>query len=129
MLQQCPAGCLAFLQRKHIEQHLRECPRKVGHIDGENLSSNNNSPIFLEQNIGALRSALHEEIRQRHRLIGDIGELRRQNQHFDNWIEQIDTVHRNLTKSLSDEKSNRISDTDRIQKNLEQLEYQYTVVL
>lgn len=33
--------------------------------------------LALEQNITSLRTALHEEIRQRHRMIADIGGLRR----------------------------------------------------
>lgn len=125
MLQKCPGGCLAYLQRKHIEQHLRECPRKIDNDDGRLTSYD--SLLELEQNVNTLRSALHEEIRQRHRLIADIGEIRKQNQHFDSWTEQIEAIHRKLTKSLQDEKNNRTLEIENVRISIDQLSYQYKV--
>lgn len=71
MLQKCPNDCLAYVQRKFMEQHMLECPKK-----SRNLIEDDEY-FVIEQNVGLLRSALHEEIRQRHRLITDIGTLRR----------------------------------------------------
>lgn len=120
-MQQCPGGCFAYLQRKHVEQHLLECPRKVGYSDGR---SSPNEPILnWEQDVNSLRSALHEETRQRLRLIADIGELRKQNQKFDHWTSEIS----NLTKSLENVSMRREGDLETIQKNVEQLKYQYKV--
>lgn len=57
-----------------MEQHLATCPK----TNADNSSVIENDEYFmLEQNITLLRSSLHEEIRQRHRLITDLGALRR----------------------------------------------------
>lgn len=58
-----------------MEQHLATCPK----INADHSSANieNDEYFMLEQNITLLRSSLHEEIRQRHRLISDLGALRR----------------------------------------------------
>lgn len=124
-MQQCPSGCFAYLQRKHVEQHLLECPRKVGYSDGR--SSPNESMFNWEQDVNSLRNALHEETRQRLRLIADIGELRKQNQKFDHWSSEIDVAYRNLTKSLENESESREADLETIRQNMEQLKYQYKV--
>lgn len=124
-MQQCPDGCFAYLQRKHVEQHLLECPRKVGYSDGR--SSPNESMCNWEQDVNSLRTALHEETRQRLRLIADIGELRKNSQKFDHCIREIDVAHRNLTKSLEDESNRRDVDFETIRQNVDQLKYQYKV--
>lgn len=54
-----------------MEQHLLECPKKCRDLIEDD------EYFVLEQNITLLRSALHEEIRQRHRLITDLGSLRK----------------------------------------------------
>lgn len=54
-----------------MEQHMLECPKKCRNLIEDD------EYFVIEQNVGLLRSALHEEIRQRHRLITDIGTLRR----------------------------------------------------
>lgn len=57
-----------------MEQHLTVCPKKLS----DNVITDHDDEFFiLEQNITLLRSALHEEIRQRHRLIADVGALRK----------------------------------------------------
>lgn len=71
VLQKCPNDCLAYVQRKFMEQHMLECPKKCRNLIEDD------EYFVIEQNVGLLRSALHEEIRQRHRLITDIGTLRR----------------------------------------------------
>lgn len=125
VLQQCPGGCFAYLQRKHVEPHLLECPRKVGYSDGR--SSPNESMFNWEQDVNSLRTALHEETRQRLRVIADIGEMRKQNQKFDHWTSEIDVALSNLTKSLKNESKSRETDLETIQQTVEQLKYQYKV--
>lgn len=62
-----------------MEQHLSECPKKEKETSSICSASciDNDEFFILEQNITLLRSSLHEEIRQRHRLISDLGTLRR----------------------------------------------------
>lgn len=77
-LQKCPnPGCLAYIQRKFLEQHFLECPKSSNGNSTESIAERDDEYFVLEQNITLLRSALHEEIRQRHRLIADVGSLRK----------------------------------------------------
>lgn len=85
-----------------MEQHLLECPKKC-----RNLIEDDES-FVLEQNIGLLRSALHEEIRQRHRLITDVGALRR---------------------TYAEDNERRSLEADAFQRELENLSHQYRVLL
>lgn len=102
-----------------------ECPRKVSYSEGR--SSPNESMFNWKQDMNSLRTALHEETRQRLRLIADIGELRKQNQKFDHWVSEIDVAHRKLTKSLENESNRRKADHDIIRQNVQQLNYQNKV--
>lgn len=83
-----------------MEQHLLECPKKC-----KNLIEDDGY-FILEQNVGLLRSALHEEIRQRHRLIIDVGALR---------------------KVYTEDNERRALETDNFQKELENLSRQFKV--
>ncbi|XP_055296703.1 TNF receptor-associated factor 5-like [Sitodiplosis mosellana] len=76
-LQKCPNDCLAYIQRKFLEQHLVECPKNPNGNSIASITDRDDEFFVLEQNITLLRSALHEEIRQRHRLIADVGSLRK----------------------------------------------------
>lgn len=69
---------MAYIQRKFLEQHLRDCPKKSNGNCDDTISIRDDELFALEQNITALRNALHEEIRQQHRLITDVGTLRKQ---------------------------------------------------
>lgn len=62
--------------------------------------------FVLEQNITLLRSALHEEIRQRHRLISDVGALKR---------------------SVFEEAEKRLVNAESFQRELANLSRQYKV--
>lgn len=116
VLEKCPDGCVAYVQRKDIEQHLKECTHK------DRINS------LVEQDIHSIRSALQEQSRQVQRIISDIGELRRQNHDIDQWIEKIDISHRNFQIALQHEKNDRKSDVEDIHSNFEQLSYQYKVI-
>lgn len=117
---------MAYIPRKYIEQHLQECPHKFA-SDAKQESDYRTEDFVLEQSIVTLRSALHEEIRQRHRLISDIGELRRGNQRIDTWIQRFDDSLNALKKSLHNEAESRCIDVENCQKSVEQLTYQYKV--
>lgn len=84
-----------------MEQHLLECPKKC-----KNLIEDDDY-FVLEQNVGLLRSALHEEIRQRHRLITDVGTLR---------------------KTYAEDNERRASEADNFQRELENLSHQFKVL-
>lgn len=76
-LQKCPNDCLAYIQRKFMEQHLLDCPKQInGNAIGVTCDDDDGY-FVLEQIITSLQSALHEEIRQRHRLIADVSSLRK----------------------------------------------------
>lgn len=107
-LQKCPNNCLSYIQRKFMEQHLLECPKKSnGDLEVCPSSSEQDGNFFvLEQNINLLRSALHEEIRQRHRLIADIGALR---------------------KTSIEQTNQRSVDVQKYQSEIDSLSHQYNV--
>lgn len=54
-----------------------ECPKNPNGNSIDSTADRDDEYFVLEQSITLLRSALHEEIRQRHRLIADIGSLRK----------------------------------------------------
>lgn len=117
-----------------MESHKLECPRLHENStkkSNENLlkkqESYENDYFILEQSIVSLRSALHEEIRQRHRLIADIGDMRRQNQHSDTWIQRFDDEMIAMKNSIGNESESRCIDVENCQKTIEQLTYQYKV--
>ncbi|XP_031627898.1 TNF receptor-associated factor 5-like [Contarinia nasturtii] len=94
-LQRCPRECLAYIQRKNMEQHLAVCPKKLNDIV---ITDHDDEYYILEQNITLLRSALHEEIRQRHRLIADVGALRKTfAEDSENHAIEIDTFQKKLS--------------------------------
>lgn len=83
-LQMCPNNCVAFIQRKNLDEHLKECPKNLPKSQSNDGTDDDDGFDFeqlyseLEKNIGLLRSCLQEEIRQRHRLIIDVGALRKE---------------------------------------------------
>lgn len=79
-----------------------ECPKKRMN----NSAACDDEYFVLEQNITLLRSALHEEIRQRHRLISDVGALKR---------------------SVFEEAEKRLVNAESFQRELANLSRQYKV--
>lgn len=61
----------------------------------------------LEQDVGAIRSVLNEEIRQRLHLITDVGNIRKQNQVVDDWTREMEEEVGGLRRQLEDEVSQR----------------------
>ncbi|XP_055913416.1 TNF receptor-associated factor 3 [Eupeodes corollae] len=116
VLEPCPNGCSAYIQRKKMRSHLRDCPK----VSMRTLSSSSISNgleggamesriEMLEQDISALRSVLNEEIRQRLHLITDVGSLRKQNQVSDEWNQETDQIMTQLQKLINQESELRVN--------------------
>lgn len=88
---------------------------------------NNDKFSVMEENVVALRTVLNEEIRQRHRLISDVGGLRKQNQCTEEWITQVKDVLTVLKKCLNDETEIRLVEIKNCKEDIERLAYQYKV--
>lgn len=167
VLEKCPNACLAYVQRKCMEQHIKQCSAMMKKNKSSNRSGegeHNLEPItevmengtkqngnehnaqhdiqiinddndfdkrcfILEQNVNALRSALQEEIRQRHRLITDVGELRKQQKATETWLQKIGDILTTLKRCLNDETESRCIDVRNCKKDIDQLVYQFQVIL
>lgn len=118
------------MERKLIADHLRECVNAGDKSVSKTTShSTYNDDRFsvMEQNVVALRTVLNEEIRQRHRLISDVGDLRKQNQSTEEWITRVGDVLTVLKKCLNDETEMRITEMKNCKEDIERLMYQYKV--
>ncbi|XP_055845788.1 TNF receptor-associated factor 5 [Episyrphus balteatus] len=111
VLEPCPNGCSAYIQRKKMRSHLRDCPKlNMRTLTSNGLDGTMESRIeMLEQDISALRSVLNEEIRQRLHLITDVGSLRKQNQVSDEWNQETDQIMGRLQKLINQESELRIA--------------------
>lgn len=140
MLEQCPNSCNAYVQRRRIETHLRECPKSPttslelysipetnGVTNGDGDESYHNRISLLEQDIRSLRSILNEEIRQRHRLISDVGGLRKHNVVSDEWSQKVGEVLNVLKKCLNEETEIRAVDIEQLKVDIGRLMYHYKV--
>lgn len=141
MLEQCPNNCNAYVQRRRIETHLKDCPKSptpslqlyntrletngVINDDDENYK---NRLSLLEQDVRALRSTLNEEIRQRHRLIYDVGGLRKHNVVADEWTQKAGEVLNALKKCLNEETEIRTVDIEQLKVDIGRLMYHYKVI-
>lgn len=82
---------------------------------------------ILEQDIRSLRSSLNEEIRQRHRLISDVGGLRKHNVVSDEWTQKVGEVLNALKKCLNEETDIRTVDIEQLKVDIGRLMYHYKV--
>lgn len=130
ILEKCPNKCVAYVERKLIADHLRECG-KVGDKSVTKTSArstdNDDRFVVMEENVVALRTVLNEEIRQRHRLISDVGDLRKKNQNTEEWITRVGDVLTVLKKCLNDETEMRTTEIKNCKEDIERLMYQYKV--
>lgn len=128
ILERCPNKCVAYVERKLIADHLRECAR-VGDKSVPKVcthpTDDDDRFSIMEENVTALRTVLNEEIRQRHRLISDVGVLRKQNQNTDDWITKVGDVLTVLKKCLNDETETRSIEIKNCTEDIERLMYQY----
>lgn len=153
----CPNDCTAYVQRKLLEEHLKGCPRstpskeeeKVDEEDNpasieiddtlmlsnpvlipltkSNLNSVEERLMILEQDINVARSALNEEARQRHRLIIDVGTLRKRNVIADEWTSKVGEVLTAFKKCLNEETESRCIDIQQAKVEIGRLVLQYQV--
>lgn len=89
--------------------------------------SYHNRLLLLEQDVRLLRSSLDEEIRQRHRLISDVGSLRKHNVVSDEWTQKVGDVLNALKKCLNEETDIRTVDIEQLKVDIGRLMYHYKV--
>lgn len=153
----CPNDCTAYVQRKLLEQHLKSCPRSTPSIEEDKVDENDkrdsietddhpllSNPVLipltksnldsvderlmiLEQDINVVRSALNEEARQRHRLIIDVGTLRKRNVIADEWTSKVGEVLTAFKKCLNEETESRCIDINQTKVEIGRLVLQYQV--
>lgn len=122
-----------------LDNHLKDCSKTKSpnasisanspHLDsnGDHFKDVENRLFILEQDVAALRAALNEETRQRHRLIVDIGGIRKHNQISDEWTNKVGDVLAALKKCLNEETDSRCIDMEQCKKDIGQLSYQCQV--
>ncbi|XP_037028600.1 TNF receptor-associated factor 1 [Bradysia coprophila] len=135
VLEQCPNSCNAYVQRRRIDTHLKECPKSpTTSLELYNIpemsdvitdESYRNRLALLEQDIRSLRSTLNEEIRIRHRLISDVGGLRKHNVVSDEWTQKVGEVLNALKKCLNEETEIRTVDIEQLKVDIGRLMYHY----
>lgn len=82
VLEKCPNNCLSYIQRKNMERHLKSCAKRIKNSN-ENKENDMDTDMrisLLEENLMHLRKMLNEEIKMRHEVIVDLGDLKRHNQ-------------------------------------------------
>lgn len=126
------------MQRRRIEAHLKDCHKSpktslelyntpvTNGISNDNDSSHQRL-FILEQDIHSLRSTLNEEIRQRHRLISDVGSLRKHNVVSDEWTQKVGEVLNVLKKCMNEETDIRTVDIEQLKVDIGRLMYHYKV--
>ncbi|XP_017109356.2 TNF receptor-associated factor 3 isoform X1 [Drosophila bipectinata] len=113
VLEECSNGCQAFIPRVRMRMHLKECPRykqlqnQCGSVIMDHQEHSVHRLQVLQQDVGAIRSVLNEEIRQRLHLITDVGNIRKQNQVVEDWTRDMEEQVGSLRSQLEDELSQR----------------------
>lgn len=139
---------MSFIQRKRMEDHLKECrilspetvPNESSLYEASGRGTHEYVTRFsvddteidaklldIEQNIIALRGVLNEEIRQRHRLITDVGDIRKANVASEKWSMQVNEFVERVDKRLNDETSARMADVRGCHDEIKCIERQYQV--
>lgn len=129
VLEKCSYNCLAYIQRKNMDEHLKVCSKR-GLQKGQRVVSDRELAAerlaSVEENLMFLRKALNEEIQMRHDVIGELGSLKRRNQvkfcHVvsdemlmviyvrqitDEWTIKVSEVLNLLQKRIEEEKQSR----------------------
>lgn len=132
ILEKCPNHCVAYIERKLMIEHLGECPKRpprqtANKMKNDDTYQNVDKFVLLEQNLITLRSALNEEIRQRHRIISDVGDVRRHSQNTDICIEKMGEILSVLKKCLAEETERRALEIRGCKEEVDRLDYQYQV--
>lgn len=109
-----------------LEMNGKRCAESITRF-GANDTEIESKLLDIEQNIIALRNALNEEIRQRHRLITDVGEIRKQNLVSDEWAAEVSQFMERVKEKIDDEATARVSDVKSCHDEINRIERQYQV--
>lgn len=74
-----------------------------------------------------MRTSLHDEVEQSHRIIADLTEIRRQGQQLDIWLECLEAAQKELQEALGEEAKTRGDEVAGVERRLDNLGIQYTV--
>lgn len=94
VLEKCSYNCLAYIQRKNMDKHLKVCSKRPqasiqNGLQRENSEMSNDKMSMLEENLMFLRKSLNEEIQMRHDMIEELGSLKKRNQVCDFEMEKL----------------------------------------
>lgn len=140
------------MQRKLLDAHLKQCFKSVESVEKPNGNAQtepdseliiNAEPsliakknhlneleerlMILETDLNAVRAALNEETRQRHRLIVDVGFVRKHNVISDEWTQKVGEVLASLKKCVNEETESRCIDVQQAKVDIGRLILQYQV--
>ncbi|KAL7032129.1 hypothetical protein ACKWTF_007230 [Chironomus riparius] len=110
VLEKCPYNCLSYIQRKNMDNHVKNCvKRDEKSVPVQNVADDiqNERLMSIEENLTFLRKSLNEEIRMRHDLIVELGHLKKRNQITDEWTSKVSEVLNLLQKRIEEEKECR----------------------
>lgn len=85
-MEKCSFNCLAYIQRKNMDKHLKVCSKRSSKPFPNGLKSETDAEmaverlLSVEESLIMLRKSLNEEIQMRHDLIGELGTLKKRNQ-------------------------------------------------
>jgi hypothetical protein len=137
VLEKCTLHCGAYLQRKDMEQHSKKCA-KTSTIQVVN-GTDSTKPAYrainemekrlemLQEDLSLLRSTMNEEIRERLKLVTDLGGLRKRNQLTDEWTHKVGGILGTLKRCVNEETENRCLDVRKCQEDIKQLIVQSNV--
>lgn len=142
-LVECPNSCTAYVQRSLLDDHLQLCPKSPANsthslLDTPTQPNTAESPAtvatqtalfdrlhLLDHDLRRVREALNEETRQRHKLIVDVGALRRRHAVEDEWTQKVGDVLAALKRCLAEESSARSTDVRQLRDDVEELHGSY----
>lgn len=144
-LVECPNRCTAYVQRSLLDDHLQLCPKSPANstqslLDQTPATTSTGAPAsptiattsalfdrlhLLDHDLHRVRDALNEETRQRHKLIVDVGALRRRNAVEDEWTQKVGDVLAALKRCLGEESSARSTDVQQLRDDVAALHSSY----
>jgi hypothetical protein len=136
VLEKCALNCGAYLQRKDIEQHSKKCATTaIIQVNGAESTTPAYRAInemekrleMLQEDLSLLRSTMNEEIRERLKLVTDLGSLRKRNQLTDEWTHKVGGILGTLKRCVNEETESRCYDVRKCQEDMKQLVVQNNV--
>lgn len=126
VLEKCPNNCFAYIERHSLTNHLNECPKALNQRS-DKCDDNFGNLFTLERDVIALRSALQEEIRQRHRLITDVGEVRKKCQNVEILMQDFGNDLNELKVYSAESQLQQSTEKRNFDYEIDRLDYQYKV--